>query len=1645
MGAKDSKPCCITYEEAVKRVTDAELKRLKEAFKRVSTLNGCITKQSFIKDVMGEGVPTPVAEYIFSACGGTQKGIVLKDLLCGLVLLTRGREEEKLKFLFGLYSNESGSYVVRDELQRMLQACENGYVPDSIASLFSERDRATYEEFRDWLMAHPDATSLSRWLLSEPCTVTLSNELETPTFYQTLAGVTHLEETDIMELEKRYWLLKGQSRTGKLDLDTLIPLISPPVPLSVCPGVFGAFDENRDNHIDFKEMACGISAACRGPLTERQKFCFKVFDSDRDGVLSEEELGHMIDVLLFVCHENKSPEELALDPYGQADTAAILADIRKHASGDGLTTEEYLMWTVNNPLPMDFLNLLFQVCHIVLGLRPVSREEEGDIVRGWLEREERRGYRVGQFWYLIAIDWWKSWTDYVTYRAGSESPVSNSTNGSVPGSNTGSLKRTGRLSGKRMQQQCSLVEDCVALDNNSSVVVTGINPLDSAVPWDALGWQQRALGASPKKASSSSLSLLGTQDCSRSPSVTSSPSHSPRQPRKAMPSYSVGPPPAPGPIDNTVLVATPACKVVTLTGEGGKLKRNLMLVRWRDFELVPDSLWKALFQWYGGAPALPRQVIIPKNSQQLELELYPLNLRLLRHQAQPVRAPQTTWSGMVGGYGAAALSTTGYAYVSNLPTPPKRYLAYVAAFSRMATVKQVYDFLCSRLRIRPEDMRLWHYRDENNMLLIEDEEPTLEDLGVLDEDQLLIEVRNKDLTWPEEMGSLAIPMQDKRKQVPTEKGATGLNNLGNTCFMNAALQCVSNTCALTQYFTGNMHLYELNRNNPLGMKGHIAKRYGDLIQDIWSGTAKTIAPLKLRWTIGKYAPRFNGFQQHDSQELLAFLLDGLHEDLNRVHDKPYVELKDSDGRPDVIVAQEAWENHILRNKSIIVDLFHGQLKSKVTCKVCGHESVRFDPFNYLSLPLPMESYVHVQVIVIRLDGSVPVKYGLRLNMDEKYSSVKSALSSLCGVPAHLLRLAEVTAAQIKNVPPDDQKIKTLVTSSLYAYELPENTSSGSVSGGEEERLSLCSLKSQREAQTFTAIQRSIQPKQQSAGLTKMGNSNGDVDCLQQQPVSNKSVIDESSLVLSTSPPPPPSVPAAPTVESSSSSPAPVPPAPSTGIGIVDELSPVSQLRQSSGNSSASSGSLAGLSDTDTVTTLPGPAQGFIIALHRKMIRQDVYFMSSQKTKPSLFGLPLIVPCCESTTHQDLYQAVWVQVARLVSPLPPSETAAPNHAQDCDDSLGYEFPFVLKAVQKDGSQCAWCPWYRFCRGCRIQCCDAEFNFGSSHLAIDWDPTALHLRYQTSQEKVYVEHESVALTRQQQSEPIDLDYCLEAFTKEEHLGEDEKYYCSKCREHQLASKKLQIWRLPPILIVHLKRFQFVNGKWVKSQKVVNFPFKDFDPTAYLASVPKHTVVRHRELERLRLEEGDGDFIYSTPPPLNGGQEAIIAPDSNSEAIKVVNENTEAELSSPRRILANGDVPNLRLSVLARERLESTSLVRTPVTDSDLQDFHQHRLNSGVNPFDLKYHLYAIVSHSGILGGGHYVSYACNPNGKWYCYNDSSCKEMSESQMDTSSAYMLFYEREGLCQQQYMPSIAGKTPDIRDLDDDFDSDLKKLCCIM
>lgn len=63
------------------------------------------------------------------------------------------------------------------------------------------------------------------------------------------------------------------------------------------------------------------------------------------------------------------------------------------------------------------------------------------------------------------------------------------------------------------------------------------------------------------------------------------------------------------------------------------------------------------------------------------------------------------------------------------------------------------------------------------------------------------------------------------------------------------------------------------------------------------------------------------------------------------------------------------------------------------------------------------------------------------------------------------------------------------------------------------------------------------------------------------------------------------------------------------------------------------------------------------------IPSDYYFLWFQRLRASLFGTPLVLPCQQSTTHQDLYQQVWVHISRLVSPLPPSDATALNHAQD----------------------------------------------------------------------------------------------------------------------------------------------------------------------------------------------------------------------------------------------------------------------------------------------------------------------------------------------------------------------------------------------
>jgi len=93
---------------------------------------------------------------------------------------------------------------------------------------------------------------------------------------------------------------------------------------------------------------------------------------------------------------------------------------------------------------------------------------------------------------------------------------------------------------------------------------------------------------------------------------------------------------------------------------------------------------------------------------------------------------------------------------------------------------------------------------------------------------------------------------------------------------------MSNVPELTKYFLMGYHLKEKNETNALGMKGKLAKAFGALIREMWCGSDSRTAPYDLKRTLGSRISRFSGYGQQDSAELVNYLLDLIHEDLNRV-------------------------------------------------------------------------------------------------------------------------------------------------------------------------------------------------------------------------------------------------------------------------------------------------------------------------------------------------------------------------------------------------------------------------------------------------------------------------------------------------------------------------------------------------------------------------------------------------------------------------------------------------------------------------------------------------------------------------------------------------------------------------------------------
>ena len=197
-----------------------------------------------------------------------------------------------------------------------------------------------------------------------------------------------------------------------------------------------------------------------------------------------------------------------------------------------------------------------------------------------------------------------------------------------------------------------------------------------------------------------------------------------------------------------------------------------------------------------------------------------------------------------------------------------------------------------------------------------------------------------------------ISLLNKYLNENSSSGICGSVNLGNTCYMNSSIACLSNCTELTYYFLSEQYKNDINYNNKYGLKGKLAEGWFQLLKEYWVENTKQGNPKDIKYIIGEKDMKYRGYNQQDSNEFINLFLDILNEDLNFSDEKKYIELDEKkETESDEECAKRYWEANLIRNDSIITDLFCGLFKSTIICPKCNKISVTFEPFYSINLPL----------------------------------------------------------------------------------------------------------------------------------------------------------------------------------------------------------------------------------------------------------------------------------------------------------------------------------------------------------------------------------------------------------------------------------------------------------------------------------------------------------------------------------------------------------------------------------------------------------------------------------------------------------------------------------------------------------------------
>ncbi|XP_051567992.1 ubiquitin carboxyl-terminal hydrolase 43-like isoform X2 [Myxocyprinus asiaticus] len=280
-------------------------------------------------------------------------------------------------------------------------------------------------------------------------------------------------------------------------------------------------------------------------------------------------------------------------------------------------------------------------------------------------------------------------------------------------------------------------------------------------------------------------------------------------------------------------------------------------------------------------------------------------------------------------------------------------------------------------------------------------------------------------------------------------GVQGLKNHGNTCFMNAVVQCLSNTELLAEYLGLEQFKCELNEGRINGMvkseevRGEVTEKLASLVRALWTLDYTPQLSVDFKSVVSKYGSQFKGNAQHDALEFLLWLLDRVHEDANLYTNNNHSSRTKSSskglvGDEESFCSGPASSQQPGTRHSFVQEHFQAQYRSSLTCPHCLKQSNTFDPFLCISLPIPLRQTRALNVtLVFNTEGQCFLRVGLALPLFGSISTLRAIVAEEGKISPDQVILTDMNSNGFQRSFSDEDDMTSISESDvIYAFQAP---------------------------------------------------------------------------------------------------------------------------------------------------------------------------------------------------------------------------------------------------------------------------------------------------------------------------------------------------------------------------------------------------------------------------------------------------------------------------------------------------------------------------------------------------------------------------------------------------------------------------------